>query len=79
MEVLNVAESNFRFASESGHSECWDMGSSLWLIMAESSRERLTGSSEYLRRRVAREISLGTTDLVTVVHSQWTYCGLTEG
>jgi len=37
-DVLNVAESNFRFASESGRSECWDMGSSLRLLLAESSR-----------------------------------------
>jgi len=36
-DVLNVAESNFRFASESGRSKCWDMGSSLRLLMAESS------------------------------------------
>ena len=35
-DVLNVAESNFRFASESGRSECGDMGSSLRLLMAGS-------------------------------------------
>ncbi len=33
-----MVKSNFRFASESGRSECWDLGSSLCLLMAESSR-----------------------------------------
>ncbi len=35
-EVLNVAESNFRFVPESGHSEytCWNRSG--WLLMAES-------------------------------------------
>ena len=37
-EILNVEESNFRFASESGRSKCWDMGLSLRLLMAESRR-----------------------------------------
>jgi len=40
-EGLNGAESDFRFVPESGRSECWDMGSSLWLLLAES-RRRLT-------------------------------------
>ncbi len=35
-EVLNVAESNFRFVPESGHSEYTFGGRSEWLLMAES-------------------------------------------
>ncbi len=37
-EVLNVAESNFRFVPESGHSEYTSGGRSECLLMAESSR-----------------------------------------
>jgi len=33
-EGFNGAESDFRFVLESGRSECWDMGSSLWLLLA---------------------------------------------
>ncbi len=36
-EVLNVAESNFRFVPESGHSEYTFGGRSECLLMAESS------------------------------------------
>ncbi len=37
-EVLNVVKSNFRFASESGRSECTSWGRSECLLMAESRR-----------------------------------------
>ena len=40
-EGFNGAESDFRFVPESGRSECWDIGSSLWLLLAES-RHSLT-------------------------------------
>ena len=45
-EGFSGAESDYRFVPESGRSECWDMGSSLWLLLAESGHSKSVTATE---------------------------------